>query len=297
MNVVSHRRNYRFMERRAFLKIAAGLPASLLAAQAAPAFADSKIVDQGGQYVTTYTPGGANGWTGYTSAGGVGYSYVYLYSGPTSQSTWLANVPVNQAVTVNAYAPGEILAPPNPLWFNVSAPQGNGWVYSGLVSNVPPVTLPASTVAPPPGPIPAPVGSGRSIGVSLSRQHLWAYDNGSVAWEAPVTTGGPEKPTPTGIYTIEAKIPNFKFISPWPPSSPFWYPDSPTHYALQFRSDGFYIHDAPWRPYYGPGTDFPHVDPDGTVRSGSHGCVNTQYATIAFLAPWTPMGAPVRIID
>jgi hypothetical protein len=285
------------MQRRTFLKVAAGLPAALLATQAAPALADSAIVQQGGQYVSIYTAGGATGWTGYANAGGVGYSYIYLYSGPSSESTWLANIPVNQPLTVYAYAPGEILAPPNPLWYNVSAPQGSGWVYSGLVSNIPPVTLPAAMVAPPLGPIPAPVGSGRSIGVSLSRQHLWAYDGGGVAWDADVTTGEPAKPTPTGLYAIQVKIPNFKFISPFPPGSPFWYPDSPTHYALQFRTDGFYIHDAPWRPYYGPGTDLPHMDPDGTVRAGSHGCVNTQLATINFLVPWTSIGTPVRIID
>jgi hypothetical protein len=285
------------MQRRTFLKVAAGLPAALLATQAAPARADSAIVQQGGQYVSIYTAGGATGWTGYANAGGVGYSYIYLYSGPSSESTWLANIPVNQPLTVYAYAPGEILAPPNPLWYNVSAPQGSGWVYSGLVSNIPPVTLPAAMVAPPLGPIPAPVGSGRSIGVSLSRQHLWAYDGGGVAWDADVTTGEPAKPTPTGLYAIQVKIPNFKFISPFPPGSPFWYPDSPTHYALQFRTDGFYIHDAPWRPYYGPGTDLPHLDPDGTVRAGSHGCVNTQLATINFLVPWTSIGTPVRIID
>lgn len=285
------------MQRRTVLKMVAGLPAALLAAQAAPALADTKIVQQGGQYVSTYTAGGATGWTGYANAGGAGYSEIYMYSEASSQSTWLANIPVNQPVTVNAYAPGEVLAPPNPLWFNISAQQGTGWVYSGLVSNIPPVTLPAAMMAPPPGPIPAPVGFGRSIGVSLSRQRLWAYENGAAVLVADVTTGEPLKPTPTGLYAIQVKIPNFKFISPFLPSSPFWYPDSPTHYALQFRSDGFYIHDAPWRPYYGPGTDFPHMDPDGTVRAGSHGCVNTEYATIAFLASWTSIGTPVRIID
>lgn len=285
------------MQRRAFLKLAAGMPAAVLAAQAAPALAASSIVDQNGQYVSTYTPGSVPGWTAFTSAGGVGYSYVYLYSGPSTNSTWLASVPVNQPVTVTAYSPGETLAPPNPLWYQVSTTQGTGWVYSGLISTSAPVTVPASAVAPPPGPIPGPVGSGKSIGISLSRQHLWAYDGATVAIDADVTTGAPDKPTPTGMYTIQMKIPNFKFISPWPPSSPLWYPDSPTHYALQFRYDGYYIHDAPWRPYYGPGTNFPHMDPDGTVRQGSHGCVNTQLNTIEYLANWTPLGIPVQIIN
>lgn len=273
------------MQRRKFLKLAAGLPAVVLAAQALPAFADS-----------SYQPGPSYGWTGYANAGGVGYTYIYLYSGPNTESTQLGSIAVNDALSVIGYATGEELAPHNPLWYNVQSAQGNGWVYSGLVSRTPPVLLSAAQVAPPPGPIPAPVGSGRSIGISLSRQWIWAYDGGSVALSAPVTTGAPDKPTPAGLYYIQAKIPNFVFRSPWAPSSPYWYPDSPTHYAMQFRTDGYYIHDAPWRPYYGPGTNLPHLDPDGTVREGSHGCVNTQLATIEFFAAWTPLGAPVRII-
>ena len=284
------------MQRRDFLKLLAGVPVALGAAQSAPAFADSQIISVDGSYQSTYTAGVSTGWTGYANAGGVGYQYIYLYSGPSTESSWLANVPVNTALTVLAYAPGEVLSPPNPLWYQVSSPQGMGWVYSGLVSEIPPVLQPAAAVALPPGPIPTPVGNGRSIGISLSRQRLWAYDGGNVAWQADVTTGQPMAPTPPGLYTIQKIIPNFKFISPWPPSSPLWYPDSPTHYALQFRSDGYYIHDAPWRPYYGPGTELPHIDPDGTVRAGSHGCVNTQLATIQFLSPWVSIGTPVRII-
>ena len=278
------------MLRRAFLKMAAGVPAALFAAQAIPAFADG--LGSG----STYGSGSTFGWTGYTNAGGVGYSYVYLYSGPSSESDVLGSIPVNTAVSVLGYSQGEELAPHNPLWYDVQAPQGTGWVYSGLVERTPPVLLPASALALPPGPVPAPVGYGRSIGISLSQQHLWAYDGGSVAWSTAVTTGAPDKPTPAGLYYIQRKIPNFVFRSPWPPSSPYWYPDSPTHYAMQFREDGFYIHDAPWRPYYGPGTDVPHLDPDGTVREGSHGCVNTTLSTIEFLSYWTPLGAPVRII-
>jgi len=263
--------------------MAAIMPATALVTRAMPALADGNDAQSAG-------------WTGYTNSGGVGYSSVYLYGGPSSQGAVLASVPVNQAVTVAGYAAGETLAPANPIWYSVVTSQGSGWMYSGLVSRIPPVLQPAAAVAPPPGPLPAAIGNGRSIGISLSRQHLWAYDGGNVAWQADVTTGAPDKPTPPGLYAIQRKIPFFKFVSPWAPTSPFWYPDSPTHYALQFRSDGFYIHDAPWRPYYGPGTNLPHMDPDGTVRAGSHGCVNTQLDTIEFLAPWTPIGAPVNII-
>lgn len=284
------------MLRRSFLKLAAALPAAAFATRAAPALAGSTITDQNGSYASSYTAGTSTGWTGYTNADGYGYQYIYLYSDPNSASTVLANVPVNQAVSVLAYAPGDILTPPNPLWYQVATAQGTGWMYSGLITRIVPVLLPAAAVALPPGPIPQPIGNGRSIGLSLSRQHLWAYDGGIAVFDADVTTGAPDKPTPTGVYYVQKKIPNFKFISPWQPSSPLWYPDSPTHYALQFREDGYYIHDAPWRPYYGPGTNTPHLDPDGTVREGSHGCVNTQLSTIQFLAPWTSLGTPVNII-
>jgi len=285
------------VRRRTLLKAAAALPLAVVAAaQAAPALAGSTITYANGSYSSSYTAGTNQPWTGWVSSGGAGYQYAYLYSGPSSDSQWLANVPVNQAVSVTAYAPGEVLAPPNPLWYNVIAAQGSGWIYSGLVTEIQPVLLPASAVAPPAGPIPGPIGSGRSIAVSLSRQHLWAYDGATLAWQGDITTGMPDKSTPTGLYSVQKKIPSFKFISPYPVGSPYWYPDSPTHFALQFRADGYYIHDAPWRPYYGPGTDLPHLDPDGTVRAGSHGCVNTKLDTITFLAPWTPLGAAVLIV-
>jgi lipoprotein-anchoring transpeptidase ErfK/SrfK len=285
------------MQRRTFLKAAALLPFAGATASVAPAFADTTETYQGGQEVSTYTAGSNQAWTGWASSGGVGYTYVYLFSEPNTESTQLASIPVNTPVTVIGYSPGEILAPPNPLWYNTQTPDGTGWIYSGLVTNVQPVLLPASAVAPPPGPIPGPVGTGLSIAVSLSRQHLWAYNGSSVYLDTDVTTGAPDTPTPTGLYYILAKIPNFKFISPWPAGSPLWYPDSPTHYALQFRDDGYYIHDAPWRLYNGPGTDLPHLDPDGTVRAGSHGCINTQYAPIMALASWAQVGTPVNIID
>lgn len=286
------------MQRRVFLRQAAGLGLGLVAAAAvSPALADTIITpQQGGGFASSYTAGANQPWTGWTTSSGLGYAYVYLFTNPDSNTTIIGNIPVNEAVTITAYAPGEILAPPNPIWYQVSSSVGTGWVYSGLVTEIQPIMLPASAVAPPPGPIPAPVGSGRSIGVSLSRQWLWAYDSGAVALQAPVTTGMPQKPTPTGIYAIQKIIPKFKFLSPWAAGSPFWYPDSATTYALQFRTDGYYIHDAPWRPYYGPGTNLPHLDPDGSVRAGSHGCINTQLNTILFLASWVSVGTPVRII-
>ncbi|MCL4545278.1 MAG: L,D-transpeptidase family protein [Chloroflexi bacterium] len=288
----------RAFSRRFLLRSAGALPFVAAASTlATPAFADTTIVNQNGQWVSRYTAGTNAPWTGWLSSGGVGYTYVYLFSQPNTGSVLLASLPVNQPVTVIGYAPGEVLAPPNPLWYQVRSSADMGWVYSGLLSNVAPILLPASKVAPPPGPIPGPLAQGKCISISLSRQHMWAYQNGQVFLDTDVTTGEPGHVTPTGTFTILQKVPNFKFISLWPAGSPNWYPDSPTHYAMLFRDGGYYIHDAPWRPYYGPGTDFPHLDPDGTVRSGSHGCVNTPLKPMLALAAWTDLGTPVLIID
>lgn len=239
------------------------------------------------------------GFAGYVYNGGVpSFTYAYLFSGPTTSAAWLANVPIGSPVMVVGASTGDELAPHNPIWYDVVAPQGGGWVYSGMITNIPPVSLTAAQVAPPPGPVPGPAGNGvgRSIWISLSRQHLYAYDGTTLAYDTVVTTGDPEKPTPTGYYVIQDKIPNFVFRSPWPVGSPLWYPVSPVHYAMLFREGGYYIHDAPWRPYYGPGTNLPHLDPDGAVRAGSHGCVNVPLVAETFLFGWTPIGAPVMII-
>src|SRR5579862_476741 len=54
------------------------------------------------------------------------------------------------------------------------------------------------------------------IVVSLSRQTLTAYAGSSVLLRTPVTTGGPELPTPTGTFHILDKSSPLNVYSPWP---------------------------------------------------------------------------------
>jgi lipoprotein-anchoring transpeptidase ErfK/SrfK len=63
---------------------------------------------------------------------------------------------------------------------------------------------------------------------------------------------------------------------------------------MLFQANGYYIHDAPWRSFYGPGSNVVYGAP-GTNTGGSHGCVNTPYAAMAWLWNWTPIGTPVVI--
>jgi lipoprotein-anchoring transpeptidase ErfK/SrfK len=112
--------------------------------------------------------------------------------------------------------------------------------------------------------------------VSLAEQALRVYNNGKLVNAFQVTTGQPDLPTPPGTWWVEGKKAPTEFKATVPQSSPEWYPPTPINYAMQFHSNGYFLHDSWWRSQYGPGTNFPHLDPGGTQYSihGSHGCVN-----------------------
>jgi lipoprotein-anchoring transpeptidase ErfK/SrfK len=129
-------------------------------------------------------------------------------------------------------------------------------------------------------------GSGKVMVVSLSRQVLTAYQDGAAVLTTYVATGRPALPTPVGVYHIFARYSPYKMISPWPYGSPYWYPDSWTNWAMEFAGGGYFIHDAPWRSWYGPGSN---------IYNGTHGCVNVPYSQMAFLWKWAPMGTTVVV--
>lgn len=168
----------------------------------------------------------------------------------------------------------------------------------------------------------APSAQGRVILVSLSRQQLYAYENGKLAFTFLVETGRPELPTPTGVFHIFAKncsdrqwISNERptlihntncpehngdgfpetFTSPWPEGSPFWYAPTHINYAMKFKDGGYYLHDAWWHEKFGPGSNVPHRLENGEWETGSHGCVGMPTANAAKLYAWAPIGTAVYI--
>jgi len=78
------------------------------------------------------------------------------------------------------------------------------------------------------------------IVVSLSRQWLYAYANGSEVFNTAVMTGRPELGTPTGTYHIFAKRSPTTFYSPFPRGSAEWYPPTHITYALEWKAGGFF---------------------------------------------------------
>lgn len=132
------------------------------------------------------------------------------------------------------------------------------------------------------------------IKISLQAQSLTAYDGDKPLLTTLVTSGGSDLPTPTGQFEIIEKASPFVFHSPFPKGSKFWYPDVKSNYAMLFdQSQADFIHDAPWRSKFGPGTNGPGVP--GQVYTGSHGCVETPADVMPRLFPWSPMGTPVVI--
>lgn len=127
--------------------------------------------------------------------------------------------------------------------------------------------------------------SGPVVVVSLHEQALRAYNNGKLVHSFLVTTGQPELPSPPGTWWIEGKKHPTVFKSTAPKGSAEWYPDTPINYAMQYHSNGYFFHDAWWRTQFGPGSNFPHQDPDGDpfAGHGSHGCVNMSTSDSAWL--------------
>jgi lipoprotein-anchoring transpeptidase ErfK/SrfK len=129
------------------------------------------------------------------------------------------------------------------------------------------------------------------IVVHLATQQLVAYDNGCPTLRTPVTTGRPQLPTDRGTFHIYAKYPTYHMISPWPPEDPLWYHDAWVNDAMEFVSDGTFIHAASWEPAsaYGPGSQ------NGPYAS--HGCVHVQDGPLSQLYGWAQIGTTVIVTD
>ena len=128
--------------------------------------------------------------------------------------------------------------------------------------------------------------SGQFIVVSMVEQALRVYENGKLVRAFSVTTGRVELPSLPGHWTVLARQSPTEFTSSDPPGSPYWYPPTPINYAINYHSDGYFIHDAWWRVNFGPGTQFPHYDVGGDeafAGNGSHGCINMQENDAAWL--------------
>ena len=130
--------------------------------------------------------------------------------------------------------------------------------------------------------------------VSLAEQAMRVYQNGKLVNSYHVTTGRQELPSLPGVWSVLDRRSPVIFSAAEPKGSPFWFPDTPISYAILYHFGGYFVHDAPWRANFGPGTQFPHQDASGTTAYNfadkhtgwdSHGCIN-ENCKKASLAGW-----------
>jgi len=122
--------------------------------------------------------------------------------------------------------------------------------------------------------------------VSLAQQTMRIYQDGKLVRAYQVTTGRQALPSLPGVWAVLDRKSPITFTAGEPPSSPYWFPDTPISYAILYHYGGYYVHDAPWRASFGPGTQFPHQDASGTTRynfDGSHGCINLPESASAWV--------------
>lgn len=114
------------------------------------------------------------------------------------------------------------------------------------------------------------------IVVSFVEEALRVYDHGKLVRAFLITAGRPELPPVPGLWSPMWRLTHTTFKSPYPPGSPYWYPDTPINYAIMYHQGGYFLHDSWWRNDYGPGTQFYHIDSSGNVSAdyGTHGCIN-----------------------
>lgn len=125
------------------------------------------------------------------------------------------------------------------------------------------------------------------VEIDLSRQHLWVYRDGTVAFETDIVSGTMNESyyTPEGVYKILDKKQNATLVGDAIPGKKDYYTyTQPVSYWMPFTYTGIGLHDASWRGAFG-GTIY--------VSDGSHGCVNLPASAAAQIFNLVEIQEPV----
>lgn len=119
----------------------------------------------------------------------------------------------------------------------------------------------------------------KSISVDLSKQTLYAMEDGTIVNQTLISSGLPLSPTVRGNFTIQRKVALHAMSGVSPYKGRYYLPNVPhTMYFYQ----NYAIHGAYWHHNFG--------------QPMSNGCVNVSLPFAAWLFEWTPEGTPVQII-
>jgi lipoprotein-anchoring transpeptidase ErfK/SrfK len=111
------------------------------------------------------------------------------------------------------------------------------------------------------------------IQVDLSRQRLIAWEGNTPVYAVVVSTGKPETPTLTGVFTVQ-----YKFQTARMQGDDYDVPDVP---FTMYYDGNYAIHGAYWHHNFGTPV--------------SHGCVNVAVDHAEWLFNWSAVGTPVIV--
>ncbi len=116
------------------------------------------------------------------------------------------------------------------------------------------------------------------ITVDTNLQMLYAWDNGRVVYQTPVSTGMQYTPTVKGSFTIQGKIPLQDMKGHYPPYEPYGIKNVPD---VMYFHGAYAIHGTYWHHAFG--------------TPASHGCVNLPIDAGQWLFEWAQVGTNVEV--
>ena len=125
------------------------------------------------------------------------------------------------------------------------------------------------------------------IEIDCSRQHLWAYQDGVVAFETDIISGAmdADRATPSGAFMFVTKESPSVLVGKDDNGKEIY--RTQVSYFMPFNSMAIGIHDATWQPAFG-GSMY-------VQGYGSHGCINVSYGAAETLYNMITFDEPVVV--
>ena len=180
--------------------------------------------------------------------------------------------PVDNYLGAETYGPSAPLAPDQgPL---VPLPTAVPTPIPAPAPTNPPASQPAQ-----PAPRPRSSGGTKLIIVNLSDQWLYVYEGQNQVYDAPISTGRDGMETPTGTFSIYAKL-KVQTMDGVTDGEKWVVPNVPN---VMYINGGVALHGTYWHNRFGTGARL------------SHGCVNLPLRAAGWLYDWAPIGTTVRV--
>lgn len=122
------------------------------------------------------------------------------------------------------------------------------------------------------------ITSEKLITVDTTKQMIYAWDQGRLVNQSPVSTGLYYTPTVKGDFRIYRKYDFHNMSGYYPPYKPYFLKDVPN---VMYFYGAYAIHGAYWHNSFG--------------SKYSHGCVNEPVAFSKWLYDWAPLGTRVMV--